>query len=209
MEFHEEILTDAQRNALRQLGPFATGRVLYLGGGTAVALHLGHRQSVDFDWLGESPLAHPMQLAQELRDSGVDFETGTVGRGTLHGTVAGVRVSFLEYRYPLLKPLVPWPEYDCSLATLEDLAAMKLLATAQRGTKRDFFDICAIGARICLADMLECYQRKFSVDDVSRVLYGLCYFEDADQEPMPAMLRPADWDQVKRTIGGWVKEIVA
>ncbi|NIQ96181.1 MAG: nucleotidyl transferase AbiEii/AbiGii toxin family protein, partial [Desulfuromonadales bacterium] len=65
-------------------------------------------------------------------------------RGTLHGTVAGIRVSFLEYRYPLLQPLVPWATYGFSLASLEDLACMKLSAIAQRGAKKDFIDLHAL-----------------------------------------------------------------
>ena len=47
---HLEVLPPDQQNALRQLGPAAKDQGFYLGGGTAVAVHLGHRQSIDLDW---------------------------------------------------------------------------------------------------------------------------------------------------------------
>ena len=65
-----------------------------------------------------------MALAQDLRSAQVPFVTGSVARGTLHGQVSGVRVSLLEFGYPLLRPLVVWPELNCPLASLVDLAAI-------------------------------------------------------------------------------------
>ena len=54
MNLHVEILADRQRGALRLLGPSTADHNFYLAGGTAVALHLGHRRSVDLDWFVES-----------------------------------------------------------------------------------------------------------------------------------------------------------
>lgn len=48
--------------------------------------------------------------------------------------------------------------------------------------------------------MLDRYRRKFDVTDVSRVLAGLCYFDDAEAEPMPRMLVPASWEAVKESL---------
>ena len=182
----------------------------YLGGGTALAIALGHRHSVDLDWFTVEQIADPLRLAQDIRAEGVSFTTGRIDRGTLHGSVSGVRVSFLEYRYPLLAPLISWPEVGCQLATLEDLSCMKLAALAQRGAKKDFVDIYALGLRgKPLAEMLRLYQRKFLVEDTIHVLYGLTYFDDADKERMPRMLWNTDWRTVKRAIQRWVKEATA
>jgi hypothetical protein len=60
---------------------------------------------------------------------------------------------------------------------------------------------------LSLADMLERYRKKFSVADVSRVTYSLCYFDDAESEPMPSMLADIAWDEAKKTIQTWVKSI--
>jgi len=185
------------------------GQRFYLGGGTAIALCLGHRHSIDFDWFSGERIADPLRLAQDIRDKGSRLVTGQIDRGTLHGTISGIRVSFLEYRYPLLKPLISCPDNLCQIASLEDLACMKLSAIAQRGSKKDFVDIYALGLRrISLKNMLELYQKKYSVRDTAHLLYGLSFFDDADKERMPKIYWDVNWRTVKKTIRGWVKEIV-
>lgn len=180
----------------------------YLGGGTALAIYLGHRHSVDLDWFTGDRIIDPLRLAQDMRDEGISFVTGQIERGTLHGSVSSVRVSFLEYRYPLLRPLISWPEFECLIASLEDLVCMKLSALAQRGSKKDFVDIYALGLRYqSLQDMLRLYQQKYSVKDTAHVLYSLAYFHDADKERMPRMLWETGWRTIKKTIQGWVREV--
>jgi len=53
--------------------------------------------------------------------------------------------------------------------------------------------------------MLTLYRRKFSVEDVGRVTYSLCYFDDADADPMPLMLTNETWPRAKAAIRDWVK----
>ena len=180
----------------------------YLVGGTGVALYFGHRHSIDLDWFTKKEIKDPLRLAQDIRDKGISFVTGQVERGTLHGTISGIRVNFLEYRYPLLKPLVFLPQFSCQIASLEDLACMKLSAIAQRGSKKDFVDIYTLGLKhIHLKDMFRLYQQKYSVEDIAHVIYGLSYFDDADKERMPKMFWNIDWRTIKKTIQGWVREI--
>lgn len=208
MTLHLETVSKEQREAIRLLAPLLTARQMYLAGGTSAALQLGHRRSVDLDWFSSQPIADPMALARDLRSSDIPFETASVDRGTLHGQVLGVPVSLLEFGYPLLRPPVLWPDANCQLASLVDLAAMKLVAIAQRGSKKDFFDIYALGLdQFSLAQMLQAYQEKYGVDDVSRILCSLTYFEDAEQEPNPVLLGDLSWDACKETIRAWVKQV--
>lgn len=205
--FHPEVLPGRQQEALRELGPVAVRHGFYLAGGTALALQLGHRQSFDFDWFHPHQMTLPMQLAATLRGDGVPFEAGETAPGTLHGSSRGVRVSFLAFAYPLLRPLVEWADFGVSLASLEDLAAMKLSAIAQRGAKRDFFDLAALAVEgFSLARMIELYVAKFGVKDTGHVLVALAYFDDAESDPPPIMLQPADWGAVKDTVRGWVRD---
>lgn len=128
------------------------------------------------------------QPSAPLREEGVHLETTGLADRTVHGRIHGVKVSFFEFRPPLLEPLVDWPEGGCRLAACEDLAAMKLLAVTQRGTKKDFIDVHALSHALPLEAMIDCHQRRFGVTEASRVLARLCYFDDAEAEPMPRML---------------------
>ena len=116
VSFHPHVLGTVQQKVLRQLGPLMATQRLYLGGGTALAIHLGHRRSVDFDWFTRGRITDPLRLAQDLNDQGVGFVMRSIERGTLHGSVSGVQVSFLEYRYALLQPVVVWSMFGCVLA---------------------------------------------------------------------------------------------
>ena len=198
MIFHPEVLSQAQLAVLPALGRLASDSGFYLGGGTAVALHLGHRRSEDFDWLLPGKLAEPMILAAEARSAGLSVENVQVARGTLHAAMNDVRVSFFEYPYPLLSPLSDWPECSSSLASLEDLGCMKLAAIAQRGSRKDFIDLYFIDKHMSLDRLLSLYGRKYSTDDINHVLIGLSYFDDAEEEPCPDMLVEIPWGDVKR-----------
>jgi hypothetical protein len=208
MTFHPEILQGAQAQVLRGLAPLVSARQFYLGGGTALAIHLGHRLSIDLDWFTPGEIVDPLRLAQDLRDEEIPFVTGSIERGTLHGMMETVRLSFMEYHYPLLEPTILWPEYACLLASMADLACMKLSAVAQRGSRKDFIDIYVLGNNdLSLKDMLSLYQRKYSVKDISHVLYGLSYFDDAEREVSPKLLLEMDWKVVKKTIQEWVRQV--
>jgi hypothetical protein len=207
MTWHREILARQQQKVLAQLGPLLTQRGFYLAGGTAVALHLGHRRSVDLDWFTAEALSDTMRLAQDLREQGIPFVAGMAAPGTLHGTIRGVRVSLLEYRYPLLAALRPW-RGGSRIAGRPDLAAMKLAAVAQRGAKKDFVDVYALGhGRCSLRQMLRWYQEKYAVHDVAHLLYSLAYFDDADAERMPRLLWDVQWRTIKETILRWLHDV--
>jgi hypothetical protein len=205
MNLHVEALEREQQEILRLTAGPVTSRGFYLAGGTALALHLGHRRSLDFDWFTETSLSDPLLLAQQLREQHIPFETDSTERGTLHGMVAGVRVTFLEYRYPLIQPTLFSPDLGCRLAGLQDIACMKLSALAQRGSRKDFIDIYALlRTGLTLGTILDQYRRKYTVKDIAHVLYGLSYFDDAEKEEPPFLLWDLNWKEVKKTIHRWV-----
>ncbi len=196
--FHGNVLPTVQREALATLGACARRAGFHLAGGTAVAIHLGHRQSIDLDWFTPSALDEPLALAERLRSEAPGLQTTSIAPGTLQAQILGVRCSFLSYRYPLLRPTASWPEFSCDLASIEDLACMKLSAVAQRGARKDFLDVYAIGRHgLRLGQMIGLYQEKYGIRDVGHVLAGLSYTDDAEREPMPVMLVPVDWPEVK------------
>lgn len=206
MEFHPEVLTQPQKRILKSLGPFSQQHDFYLAGETALAVHLGHRRSEDLDWFTAGRIPDAMSLATSIREEGIPFEVRQVARGTLNGSVSKIPVSFFEYQYPLLRKEILWPEFGCRLASLSDIACMKLSAIAQRGHKKDFVDLYALGKKsFSLKQMLSCYRKKFSLKDIGHVLFALTYFDDAEKERMPLMVWGTEWNTIKTTIQTWVK----
>lgn len=122
-------------------------------------------------------------------------------------SASGVSFTVFRYHYRLLA--APAELDGCKLASMPDLAAMKLLAIYQRGTKKDFIDVYAImGARrLTLAQMLDAFCSKFGVSDTREVLRALTYFGDADALPMPHMLWPITWKEVKDGVSSAVSSL--
>jgi len=204
-EIAAKVLAVKQLAAVRTMAQVVSAAGFYLAGGTGLALQLGHRRSEDFDWFRAADF-QPEVLASKLRSSGVEFQEKNIAAGTLHGTVSSVATTFLHYDYPQLVPTVPWHEVGIVIAGFEDIACMKLAAVSQRGSRRDFVDLYAIGTRdISLQNMLDSYQRKYLTREIGHVLAALSYFEDAEREPMPEMLWKASWEEMRATIRGWVK----
>ena len=70
-------------------------------------------------------------------------------------------------------------------------------------------DIFALGREhIPLKEMIRLYQKKYAVQDIAHVFYGLTYFDEAEQERMPKMFWTHDWKTIKKTIQGWIKDAV-
>ncbi len=208
MKWHAEVLSASQLKVLARLGPFMSKNGFYLGGGTAVALHLGHRKSIDLDWFREEKIVDAMALAIELKEEVPGFKVVSVSKGTLHASISGVKCSFMEYRYPLLAPVEKMTKCHCDIASLDDLACMKLSAVAQRGSKKDFADVYALCAKHRpLLKLVELYQRKYETEDVAHVLFSLSYFGDAEKGRMPFMLWDTDWKDIKESLRGWLSEI--
>ncbi|MBP5319561.1 MAG: nucleotidyl transferase AbiEii/AbiGii toxin family protein [Kiritimatiellae bacterium] len=174
-----------------------------LVGGTALALQLGHRKSVDLDFFGRFDenfsFRRTLIAAGHIADGA---ETGSIQ--TLR--VDNVKVDFVNYPYPWLCP--PVIEAGIQLSDIHDIAAMKMSAAANRGRKKDFIDIAFLLDVFSLSEMFKLYKVKFSVSDYSFALRGLTYFDDAEEDPMPEMLIPVTWGEVKKKIGACVRSFV-
>lgn len=192
----EETLIGRARDALALLGRSGLVKEAYLAGGTAVALQLGHRISIDFDFFSENSF-DPRQLATALASAG-SFEEEQADRGTVLGTFEGVRFSYFHYGYPLISPTLPYQGVE--IAGLPDIAAMKIDAVASRGTKRDFVDlyfICQSGQGF--NELFRCYDQKYGrlASNLVHLQKSLVFFGDAEGDPMPKMLKVVDWEKIK------------
>ena len=201
MKFHKEILSPSQLKLLERLGPFLSEQGFYLSGGTAIALMLGHRKSVDLDWFTPVTMGDVQAWVGKIKGLHINVTAASVATGTLHARANGVRISLLEYPYVMLRPVAKLKSPGCFIASLDDLACMKLSAIAQRGSKKDFIDVYGLMKKHkSLKQMFRLYQKKFAGNDIAPVLYGLAYFDDADKERMPQMLWKVKWPEIKQEI---------
>jgi len=200
---HTEAVLESTLDLLRELQSLPRMADMRLVGGTALALHLGHRKSVDLDLFGRFDEDTPFRIL--LTDSGHVVDGPE--RGIVQALrVDGVKVDFVNYPYPWLQSSLN--ENGISVAGIQDIAAMKLSAAANRGRKKDFIDIAFLLDEFALNDMFGLYQKKFSVSEISFALRGLTYFDDAEDDPMPEMLIPVTWRDVKTKIESRVREYV-
>jgi hypothetical protein len=194
--WHEEAISASTRGALDALRDALLLEGFYLAGGTGLALHLGHRLSEDLDFFHQE-LFDENLLLQRLQTLPAVSVLSTAAH-TLHINAASVKVSFLGYSYPLLFPLSDFR--GVRVAAPLEIACMKVGAIASRGAKRDFVDLHAAAQRSGLAEILRLFDGKYAEANYSKlhVLKSLTFFDDAERDPLPQMLVPLEWDEVKR-----------
>ena len=90
---------------------------------------------------------------------------------------------------------------------MDDIACMKLSAIADRGAKKDFVDLYFLGQHFSLEQMLGFYKRKYKVSDIAHLVMSLAYFDDAERQRMPSMIRRVAWKQVKEEVQRWVRAL--
>lgn len=195
------IVPPSQRRALARLIALPSTGELYLAGGLAVAVHLGHRTSRDLDLFGPQERVDLERIRRELVRSSTQVEVVSQSDAAIHLRFEGADVDVVRYPYPpLTRPRKG--ELGIAVASLRDLAAMKLAAIARRGVRRDYWDLYAIlsSGRVTLRRALDDFQQKFGVaeSDVYHVLRALSWFEDAERDDVyPRGLTPTLWREIR------------
>jgi len=196
---HWEILSKDQRILFGKLA-FLRKFNAYLAGGTALAIHLGHRTSEDFDFYMSKEFNSEM-LSSSMRRLLHGFVRSQVAYGTVSGDCKKVHISCFYYDYPLIKPLVRDRHVD--LASVEDIGAMKLIAISQRGKRRDFLDVYTLSKMYGLDELMRWVIKKYRNIDSYILLKGLTYFEDADNDATARgfeLFKMVEWEKVKKYI---------
>ncbi len=190
-----DLLTRIQSNPY-----FAATRLV---GGTALALQIGHRKSIDLDLFGMVEI-NSLELNQELQAYGT-LVLRNSGKRVHQFTINGIHLDIVQYDYPWLEAEIC--EHSVRLAAMPDIAAMKLAAITNRGTKKDFIDLAFLLSHFSLSQMLSFYRQKFNDGSEFLVIKSLVYFDDADEEPMPYMLSPITWEDACARITQAVAQI--
>ena len=191
-------LLDKKRKGILNKLIFLENYGFYLAGGTALALYLGHRISVDFDFYTKREF-DARKLREKFDKRFKKVRELYIAEDTLGLEVNGVGISFFKYPYLLLKPLQKL-ENIC-LASLEDIAAMKIIAISQRGKRRDFIDIYFLMKYFGLKEIIDFTLKKYPMFNIYVGLQGLIYFKDADDDIGEIrLLKNVEWSKVKTDI---------
>lgn len=197
-ELHWNTVTPAMRSILEGFTESKIAGEFYLAGGTALALQLGHRLSVDLDFFSSTQSDVPA-LANVLHHAlkGFSPTLSDTSWGNLVFLANDVRIGFYGYGYALIRPLLQTG--DLRLASMEDIALMKMDALLARASRKDFHDLYAICQRISLRELLDLAPEKYpDVRDFEvQVVKHMTYFDRAETETPVPLLEPVEWTKVK------------
>lgn len=169
----------------------------YLAGGTGLAFQLKHRLSLDLDFFTRKDIDTKIFI-QKLKDLG-ELSVEKEAENSLVSNFNKTRITFLKYDYPCL---FSFNEFQrTKVADSRDISCMKIDAISSRGTKRDFIDLFFICQKVVPIDkLLKLFRRKYKGVDynIIHIFKSLIYFEDAEKDPMPKMIIPISWNEVKK-----------
>lgn len=170
----------------------------YLAGGTALALQVGYRRSVDLDFFIRKKKFDNTKLLENIDRK--NWQTKLSSEDTIIGVLFDASVSFISYPFfvPKLRPI---KHGSINILDARDIAVMKAIALSQRGKKRDFFDLyyCAnniVSLEKIITNLREQYPSV--AHNYQHILKSLIYFADAEDDPEPDLLIDLNWETVKR-----------
>jgi hypothetical protein len=171
----------------------------YLVGGTALALRIGHRKSVDIDLFSDFSF-DAVRLLENLSND-FSYTLFFSANNTLKGSIEQVQVDILAHRYPMVaKPL---ELEQVNMLAMEDIAAMKLNVISVSGQRvKDFIDIYFLLEIYSIEEMIGFYKKKYLQYNEVNVLKSLCWFEDVDLSDWPVLIITPNlrWETVKKKI---------
>lgn len=169
---------DEKRRTLLPLFRIFSDKGFYLAGGTGLALHIGHRDSIDFDFFKEGNFDTTL-LKKEVERAFINHEVVFTQeeKNTLSCVIEGsVQVSFFGIVYPLQAPLVETDYF--AVASIADIGCMKLAAITSRSVEKDYVDLYFILQSISLAELIALCRIKYPTLDSALILKSLGYFDD-------------------------------
>lgn len=187
---HKDILSKGLWEILFNIQTKPGFKNFYLAGGTALALVLGHRSSVDLDLF--SPIEFDTTLVNNLKTK---YKTISLSNNSIELDINGNKVFFFFFAFPLVKPLLK-TEHVC-LADPIDIGLMKLLALQGRSSKKDIIDLYYIDKEIIpLEKLLSIFEKTYPKESFNAYssIKNLINIDDLRSQPMPVMTEPFDFD---------------
>jgi hypothetical protein len=211
---HWKTLDSKRKIVLQKLCAQPFIKDFYLAGGTALSLELGLRKSDDFDFFTLRPFSEDQLYAKLSELLGKKPQVISLGEGTCDVDADGIQISFFLYPHRLLAPFILTPELPgLQLASLEDIAAMKMAAIGSRSVKKDFYDLYQIlNLKNWKAkDLIALLDKKYGKKGwgASYYVMSLSYFEPAEADPLPRCYVPCDWVKIKAYFLAFQKEMLS
>lgn len=195
--FFIEIFDKKRQALLNQFG-FLKNFKAYLAGGSALALQIGHRTSIDFDFYTPKSFKKEDLPKIFIKEFGDKVEIVRNEEDTFTANIDGVHISCFYYNYPLIRPLLSIE--SIKMTSSEDIAAMKIIAITQRATKRDYIDLYYLIKKFGLGKIFSFTLGKYPKFNIYMALRALEYFEDI--EPDIRKLRVFDrkfsWNEARK-----------
>ena len=184
-ELLERLMRDAKFNGF------------HLAGGTALALQIGHRKSIDLDLFAIEGFDY--EVLNGYLKANYGFTASFFEKNTLKGFIENIKIDILTHSYPLVEPILT--ENNIRMYSIKDISAMKLNAIVSNGTRvKDFIDVAWISTIISLSEMLNAYETKYQSNYIP-ALKSLLYFDDIDfNEPVQMTNGKLKWKQISKRL---------
>jgi len=169
-----------------------------LVGGTALALQIGHRDSIDIHLFSQEPF-NESDVFDHLQGS-YNFIADFIDRNILKGEVQGVKVDLITHKYPNVGSVL---ELDgIRMASKSDIAAMKLNAIVRDGSRiKDFIDIAYLSSFLSFYEMQQAYVSKYANSNPEMISKALIYHEDINfKEPIKMLDGKLDWNKIAQRL---------
>ncbi len=175
-------------NLIQQLQAVPELKDFNLVGGTALALQLGHRNSIDIDLFTKNEFEAAYII--DLLSPQYSIAATLARKGTLLAVVNSIKTDFIRHNYPLLKP--PVTEEGITFLSKEDIAAMKFHAIIQSGKRlKDFIDIYFLLEHFSMTQMVGFFSEKYTYSNPMIAMKAVNFFDDIDENiDPPKLLHP-------------------
>ena len=183
---HKETVTKETLALIQKLSADVVLKDFHMVGGTALALQIGHRTSVDIDLFTRNDFETNTIL--EYLESEYGFALQFQHKNTLKGLIDGVFVDLLKHDYNLINDPIYFE--NISMLSSADIAAMKVNAITGDGTRlKDFIDIYFLLNEFSFGEVIEFYSIKYQNRNSFHAIKSLTYFDDIDEANWPKMIK--------------------
>ena len=175
----KETIKDNALELLKKLQREETLSTTRLVGGTALALQIGHRISVDLDLFSKDPL--DINAIEQILTHKFNFSAHFISKGSVRGEIDGIKIDILHHPYEWIDE--PVCEEDIIMASLQDITAMKLNSIIHNGTRpKDFLDVAYLSQYFSYDNMRSLLVQKYPEYDPILLVRCINYFDDIETD---------------------------